>query len=139
MMQRPLISKRTVPLVPYTTLFRSPWEQSQPVLDPRTADSGDFRVAVEESLEHFEGAHDFQIARKVVVSGEKQDLVASCLGGCVDRDIGAEHDLKANVRVIEQVADHHHDINVLRQLVLEIGKLVALALAAAVERDAVQI
>src|SRR3546814_13597073 len=40
-----------------------PWEQSQPVLDPRTADSGDFRVAVEESLEHFEGAHDFQIGR----------------------------------------------------------------------------
>src|SRR3546814_5777704 len=88
-----------------------------------------------ESLEHFEGAHDFQIARKVVVSGEKQDLVASCLGGCVDRDIGVEHDLEANVRVIEQVADHHHVINVLRQLVLEIGKLVALALAAAVERD----
>src|SRR3546814_20022383 len=50
-----------------------PWEQSQPVLDPRTADSGDFRVAVEESLEHFEGAHDFQIARKVVVSGERSE------------------------------------------------------------------
>src|SRR3546814_5799774 len=91
-----------------------------------------------ESLEHFEGAHDFQIARKVVVSGEKEDRVASCLGGCVDRDIGVEHDLEANVLVIEQVADHHHDINVVRQLGLEIGKLVALALAAAVERDAVR-
>src|SRR3546814_11902242 len=34
-------------------------------------------------------------------------------------------------------SDQHHDINGLRQLVLEIGKLVALALAAAVERDAV--
>src|SRR3546814_18803232 len=67
-----------------------PWEQSQPVLDPRTADSGDFRVAVEESLEHFEGAHDFQIARKVVVSGEKQDLVASCLGRSEARRVGKE-------------------------------------------------
>src|SRR3546814_12909757 len=35
-----------------------PWEQSQPVLDPRTADSGDFRVAVEESPEHFARAEE---------------------------------------------------------------------------------
>src|SRR3546814_11457697 len=86
MIRRPPRATRTDTRFPYTTLFRS-----------------DFRVAVEESLEHFEGAHDFQIARKVVVSGEKQDLVASCLGGCVDRDIGVEHDLEANVRVIEKV------------------------------------
>src|SRR3546814_19125373 len=103
-----------------------PWEQSQPVLDPRTADSGDFRVAVEESLEHFEGAHDFQIARRVVVSGEKQALVASCLGGGVDRDIGIEHASEANVRGIEQVADPQHETNVLRKLILEIGKSVSL-------------
>src|SRR3546814_9134312 len=77
MIRRPPRATRTDTRFPYTTLFRS-----------------DFRVAVEESLEHFEGAHDFQIARKVVVSGEKQDLVASCLGGCVDRDIGVEHDLE---------------------------------------------
>src|SRR3546814_20482019 len=49
-----------------------PWEQSQPVLDPRTADSGDFRVAVEGSLD-----------RKSVVEGKSVSVRVDLGGSCV--------------------------------------------------------